>query len=72
MKSVWRMSDEEVFLAIRYLDPDVHAALERHEVHRSKSQFRFRMKLAFVVLSIAAIVYFITLRYLPAIVRFLS
>lgn len=72
MNSVRRVSDEEVFLAILYLDPDFQDALERHEARQSKSQFRFWVKLAFVILSIAAILYFTTLRYLPAIVRLLS
>jgi uncharacterized membrane protein YdbT with pleckstrin-like domain len=72
MNSVWRVSDEEVFWAIRYLDPDVHVSPDMHEVPRVESRSEFQIRLIVITLSVVAILYFVTLRYLPAIVRLLG
>ncbi|MBZ5506603.1 MAG: hypothetical protein LAO78_14185 [Acidobacteriia bacterium] len=72
MSSISRISAEEVSFAIRYLDPDLQNDVEEHEVCQVQPQFGHQVKLFFVVVSIAVLSYFATLRYLPAVIRLLN
>ena len=70
VNSIWKVSDAEVSTAIRYLDPDLQDG--------SKIACRFKLRLkrnvtvAFVISSIAAILYIAVTKYLPMVVRLLS
>jgi hypothetical protein len=70
MSSIWKVSDTEVSSAIRYLDPDLIGGRNIH--HGAEVHSRRWVKVAIVILSIAAILYITALKYWPAIMRLLS
>ncbi len=70
VNSIWKVSDAEVSSAIRYLDPDLQD--DSKTGWRSNPRLRRRVKVAFVIVTIAAIVYIAVLEYLPAVGRLLS
>jgi hypothetical protein len=70
MNSIWKVSDEEVSSAIRYLDPDVP---DDRNVHREiELRSRRRVKTFIVIFAIVAVLYLIALKYWPAFVRLLN
>lgn len=71
MNSSWRISDEEIFAEITYLDPDLQD--DAIPGARSSSKLRVRRSISIaLILSVFIFLYFIALRYWPAIVRLMN
>lgn len=66
MTPTWKVSDEEVWTAIRYLDPDGYQNLKKLEVPSSRSKYARRLKTGILVLIVLFILYVTAVRYLPA------
>lgn len=63
-----KVSDEEVSLAIRYLDPDLAGDPEQTEPRLKKKYARWAA-ITLLILSIAVSLYATVLKHLPAVMR---
>lgn len=78
MTPTWKVSDEEVWIAIRYLDPDAYQNPRKPEVTNSRkpetptsrSKYVRRLKTGILVLVLLFIFYLTAVRYLPAAMHF--
>lgn len=69
MTPIWRVSDEEVWTAIRYLDPDDYHSPGRHDVLSSRRRYVRWIKAGVLLLALFLTLYVAGERYLTTVIR---
>jgi hypothetical protein len=72
MNLIGRISDEEVSVAIRYLDPELPEGWEVDEKDKTEMRSGCQAKIACMVSSLGIIVWITAVRYIPTISQLLN